>query len=172
MPWIERPTGHYDRRMAGLRRRLLSWWWDYLAVLAWLLVVFLVVGLPMLLGWVDLEPVWSRQITADLAVTALTVVPYLVYLVRTEAGPANATWGKRRSGLVVEAADGSPTTSTGRIAVRNLVKVLPWQFGHAMNSIRSGIRIHQPTAEHDLGDGAQVSWCDQAAVAPVDRAPA
>jgi len=119
----------YHRDMVEIRRRLRSWWWDYLVVLAWLLLVFVAVGLPGLLGWLDLDRIWSRPLTADLAVTALTVVPYYAYLVGTEAAPAHATWGKRRSGLVVTAADGSPPGGTG-IAVRNLVKVLPWQFGH------------------------------------------
>lgn len=98
-------------------------------MLAWLLVVFVAVGLPTLLGWVDLAPIWSRPLAADLAVTVLTVVPFLVYLVRTEAGPAHATWGKRRSGLMVEAADGPPP-GTARVVLRNVIKVLPWQLGH------------------------------------------
>lgn len=98
-------------------------------MLAWLLVIVVAVGLPTLLGWVDLAPIWSRPVAADLAVTVLTVVPFLVYLVRTEAGPARATWGKRRSGLVVEAADGPPA-GTASIVLRNVIKVLPWQLGH------------------------------------------
>lgn len=98
-------------------------------MLAWLLVIVVAVGLPTLLGWVDLAPIWSRPVAADLAVTVLTVVPFLVYLVRTEAGPARATWGKRRSGLVVEATDGPPA-GTASIVLRNVIKVLPWQLGH------------------------------------------
>jgi len=98
-------------------------------VLAWLLVIFVAVGLPTLLGWVDLAPIWSRPLAADLTVTALTVISFLVYLVRTEAGPARATWGKRRSGLVVEAAD-APLAGTASIVLRNVIKVLPWQLGH------------------------------------------
>ena len=115
--------------MKPLRRRLLSWWWDYVVVLAWLVVVFLLVGLPTILGWVDLRAVWSNPATADVATAVLTVVPYGLYLVITEHGPRHATVGKRRAGLVVEAADGT-TAGLGRIVVRNLVKVLPWQFGH------------------------------------------
>jgi uncharacterized RDD family membrane protein YckC len=112
-----------------LRRRLLSWWWDYLVILAWLAFTALVLGLPNAAGWIDLEPVWSRPIAADLALTLITVVPYFGYLVVTERGPAHATWGKRRSHLFVEGADGSPAQPS-RIVVRNLVKVLPWQLGH------------------------------------------
>jgi uncharacterized RDD family membrane protein YckC len=64
----------------------------------------------------------------------ITVVPYFLYLVITESGPAHATWGKRRSHLVVECADGSPAPPS-HIVVRNLVKVLPWQLGH-MSALR------------------------------------
>lgn len=110
-------------------------------MLAWLLVIVVAVGLPTLLGWVDLAPIWSRPLAADLAVTALTVVPFLVYLVRTEAGPARATWGKRRSGLVVETADGPPA-GTASIVLRNMIKVLPWQLGHmAVMRFSSGADI-------------------------------
>ena len=115
--------------MKDLRRRLLSWWWDYLAILAWLAVTTLVIGLASAAGWIDLMPIWSRPIAAELFIPLITVVPYFIYLVVTESGPAHATWGKRRSHLVVGNADGS-VARPGRIVVRNLVKVLPWQFGH------------------------------------------
>lgn len=113
-----------------LQRHLLSWWWDYLVVLAWLVVVFLLVGVPTLLGSVELDGLWSRwPALAYLTSAALTVVPFLVYLVVAEAGPAHATLGKRRCGLTVVATDGSPP-ALGQAVVRNIVKVLPWQFGH------------------------------------------
>jgi uncharacterized RDD family membrane protein YckC len=111
------------------RRRLRSWWWDYLVVLVWLLVVFVLVGVPTLLDIVDLGWLWSRPATADVASAALTVVPYLLYLIGTEAGPTHATLGKRRAGLGVAASDGTPPTFR-QIVARNVIKVLPWQLGH------------------------------------------
>jgi hypothetical protein len=72
-------------------------------------------------------------VTADVAVTLLTVVPYLAYLTLTEAGPVRATWGKRRAGLALHVLEGSMTF--GRVLVRNAVKVLPWQLGH-MSAMR------------------------------------
>ena len=112
-----------------LRRRLVSWWWDYLVVIAWLLAVFVVVGVPTLLRVVDLRWLWSRPASADVTSAALTVVPYLVYLIGTEAGSTHATLGKRRAGLTVAAAGGRPP-ALRQIVVRNFVKVLPWQLGH------------------------------------------
>lgn len=79
-------------------RRLLSWWWDYLLILAWLLLVVAVVGVPQLVGWWDLSSVWSNPAAADVAITVLTVVPYFLYLVLTEMRTPHATWGKRRVG--------------------------------------------------------------------------
>ena len=100
-----------------------------MVILAWLVAVFLVVGVPQLVGWLDLSDVWTNPVTADLAVTALTVLPYLVYLVVSEAGPGRATLGKRRGGMVVSGRSGHKP-ATWRVVVRNLVKVLPWQLGH------------------------------------------
>lgn len=111
-----------------LRARIVSWGWDYLVVLAWLALVFVVVGIPQLVGWIDLSGIWSRPVATDLAITAVTVVPYLAYLIMTEAGPHRATWGKRRTALVVSSPKDTPTT--GQVFTRNLVKVLPWQLGH------------------------------------------
>lgn len=126
--WIDAPR---------LRRsRVASWGWDYLVVLAWLALVFVVVGLPQLVGWIDLAWVWSRPVAADVAVTLLTVVPYLAYLTLTEAGPARATWGKRRMGLALHDPEGSITF--GQVLARNTVKVLPWQFGH-MSAMRFAV---------------------------------
>ncbi len=124
------------------RIRLLSWWWDYLVILAWLVLVFLAVGLPQILGWIDLSPVWTDQNAADVGITLLTVLPYLLYLVLTETGPHHATLGKRRSGIVVISRDGADP-GTGSVIVRNLIKVLPWQLGH-MGTMRLATSMDPP----------------------------
>jgi hypothetical protein len=115
--------------------------WDHLVVLAWLRFVFVAVGVPQLLGWLDLAWVWSRPLAADVAVTLLTVAPYLAYLTLTEAGPARATWGKQRVGLSIHDPEG--TLTFGQVLVRNTVKVLPWQLGH-MSAMRFAV-TEEPT---------------------------
>jgi hypothetical protein len=122
--------------------RILSWWWDYLVILAWLASVFVVAGLPQLLGWWDLSAVWSDQTASDIAITLLTVVPYLTYLVIAESGPTHATLGKRRVGVMVTSVDGNEP-GRGSIVVRNLIKVLPWQLGH-MGTMRLISSIDPP----------------------------
>lgn len=113
-----------------------SWGWDYLVALTWVALVFVAVGIPQLVGWIDLAWVWSRPLAADLAVTLLTVAPYLAYLTMTEAGRTHATWGKRRVGLTLD--DRSGTITFGQVLVRNAVKVLPWQLGH-MSAMRFAV---------------------------------
>lgn len=121
---------------------MVSWGWDHLVVLVWLVLVFVAVGVPQLVGWLDLAGVWSRPLTADIAVTMLTVVPYLAYLTTTEAGPTHATWGKRRARLTLREPGGSVTF--GQVLARNAVKVAPWQLGH-MSAMRFAV-ADEPTA--------------------------
>lgn len=110
-------------------KRLLSWLVDYAVILGWLGVMFLVVGLPGLVGWVDLDAIWSSRVASDIAISLLTVVPLFVYLVVTESSPAHATLGKRVAGLRVRSSSGGDPSRFG-VVTRNLVKVIPWQLGH------------------------------------------
>ncbi len=116
------------------RRRILSWLWDYLVVLGLLAAVFVVVGVPASLGWLHLGWMRDDPVLTDVFITLLTVVPFLAYLAGTESGTNHATWGKRREQLAVFAPDhGLP--GGGAILIRNLIKLLPWQFGH-MGALR------------------------------------
>lgn len=99
-------------------------------------------GVPQAAGLFDLAQIWSRPAAADVAVTVLTVAPYLAYLTVTEAGPARATWGKRRVGLTLH--DPGGTVTFGQVLVRNTVKVVPWQLGH-MSAMRFAV-IDTPTS--------------------------
>lgn len=112
-----------------LKRRLFSWLFDYLVIFALLAAVFIVLGIPTIAGWIETDAVWNNPVLSDLAITALTVGPFLTYLTVTESGPRSATWGKRREGLRVVDIDGSEPR-TGQVVLRNVVKLLPWQFGH------------------------------------------
>lgn len=71
----------------------------------------------------------TSMLGVDLAVFAATVAPVGIYLTVTEAGRRQSSWGKRRVGLRVVATDGT-RAGPGRIAVRNAVKLLPWQLAH------------------------------------------
>jgi uncharacterized RDD family membrane protein YckC len=112
-----------------MRRRVQSWLWDYLVLLGWLVVVFLVVGVPQLAGWFDLAGLWSGLVVSDIAITLLTVIPFLIYLSATETGPRHATWGKRKARLRVFDGRGDDPGS-GAVWIRNIAKLLPWQSAH------------------------------------------
>lgn len=111
-------------------RRLAALGLDYVVILAWMIVlgvvstvVFLIRGeLPDTLGTIG--PLGS-QLVYFLLLTFVVGV----YLYRTESGPHHATWGKRKLGLEVRAADGAAPNRT-KILLRTIVKLLPWEGAH------------------------------------------
>ncbi|MBE1603508.1 RDD family protein [Actinopolymorpha pittospori] len=101
--------------------------WDYLLIVGWLA---LLAGL-YLLGLRPLDRLAGAPlVVADLAITGLSVVPVWVYLVVTEAGTVQATWGKRRAKLIVTVGSGSGRAGQVRVMARNAVKLLPWELAH------------------------------------------
>ncbi|MFT4216693.1 MAG: RDD family protein [Micropruina sp.] len=115
---------------------------DYLVIAAWLLVltgVSLIVR-PLL---PDAPPAQDVYLT-DLIVFAMTVLPIWLYLTASEASGAAATWGKHLAGLRVLSTDGQ-RVAFGRIAVRNAIKLLPWQVAHLAVRRRSR-QVVEPAA--------------------------
>lgn len=123
--------------MSPVGPRIRSWWWDYVVVVAWLLILLAMFGGATALGWIDLSMLASRPGMGDVFVALVTVVSYLAYLVRTEVSAAHATWDKRRTGLTVRAAAGTPPMRRS-VLIRNLVKVAPWQLGHMRFAVATG----------------------------------
>lgn len=114
------------------RMRIVALLWDYLVIVAWIGLLTVVGAAVRLLIPLDAlpGPATSRQVLlTDVVAFTMTVLPVGVYLVLTEAGTWQASWGKRRGGLRVVRADGS-RAGTGRIVLRNTVKLLPWQLAH------------------------------------------
>src|SRR5690242_16521314 len=106
-----------------MKRRLLAALLDYCVVLAWLVVLAAIV-VPLFLA--GLTP-WEHH--RDLAAFLASVLPVWLYLTVTESSAAGATWGKRRAGLRVVGPRGRRARPV-RIAIRNAVKLAPWQLGH------------------------------------------
>lgn len=122
------PSERWSRAPAG--RRLAALGLDYLVILGWMavlaagsLVIRVAVGPPDVLG--ALGP-----IGAQVVFFALLTLPVGLYLFLSESGPAQATWGKRRMGLIVTSDDGA-RPNHGQVAVRTAVKLLPWELAHA-----------------------------------------
>ncbi|MDN5860366.1 MAG: RDD family protein [Pseudonocardia sp.] len=99
---------------------------DLAAIVVWL-------GLLTALGFV-VRPLLPAAGAPPLPATdqiafAATVLPTWIYLTVGEAGRHQAGPGKRAAGLRVVGAGGF-RPSVGRIAVRNMVKLVPWQLSH------------------------------------------
>ncbi|MER7506247.1 RDD family protein [Nonomuraea pusilla] len=120
---------------AALRPRLVALGWDYLVIAAWLALLAAVFVPLRLAGAVVFDGL--GMVGTDLLITVLSVLPAGAYLTIGEAGRHQATWGKRRAGLVVTTTTGT-RPSTARIVGRNVVKLLPWQCGHMAVSRLSG----------------------------------
>jgi len=117
-------AGAAVRAPGGARWRASAW--DYLVVVAWIAVLS---GLGA-----GVRATLPGGATIGLAGTdalafVCSVLPVWLYLAVTEGGARQASWGKRRAGLRVVGPGGS-RPGPGRIAVRETVKLLPWQLAH------------------------------------------
>lgn len=151
---------------------------DYLVIVAWFLVL---TGLSLIVRPLLPKASASQDVyLTDLIVFAMTVLPVWLYLTLTEASARAGTLGKRVAGLRVSAA-GSARPGFGKVAIRNAIKLLPWQLGHvavarfilgvqmevaividvvavglAVASVVVAIRDPQRRALHDLVAGTRV----------------
>ncbi|GAB3347797.1 RDD family protein [Modestobacter lapidis] len=113
--------------VASGRDRVRASGWDYLVIVGWL-AVLTVLGV-VVRGVLPPGADAPSALAADAVALVLSVLPVWTYLTLTERGAAQATWGKRRTGLRVVAAGGN-RAGGARVAVRNAVKLLPWQLAH------------------------------------------
>jgi uncharacterized RDD family membrane protein YckC len=135
--------------------------WDHAAILCWL-AILTVAGLVLR---TVLPPAPSYlPVVAGVVALLLTVAPVWAFLTVGEAGRHAAGWGKRRAGLRVVGPDGGRSGSS-RVAVRNAVKLLPWQLAHVAVAGRSSIprtwgRWRSPTRSRCSSPRAASSWPD------------
>jgi uncharacterized RDD family membrane protein YckC len=106
-----------------VKRRLLAALLDYFVILGWL-VALAAVFVPLYVAgfrlWVD---------HADAIAFAASVLPVWLYMTTTESRAAGATWGKRWAGLRI-LGPLARRAHPARVAVRNAVKLAPWQLAH------------------------------------------
>jgi len=113
----------------GLCRRVIAFAYDYLVILAYILVLTMT---SLLVFW--LRPalrvtIFSGATRADLFAFFFLVLPVILYGAICESSAAQATWGKRRARLRVIDTHGR-RVSLWRALLRNGVKYLPWQIAH------------------------------------------
>lgn len=109
------------------RHRVLAWLIDCGGILGWLALT-VVIGVALRQFGVRPGPVGTNVLA-----TMFGVAPVCISLAAFEAGPRQATPGKRRRHLIVVSTDQQRRISLGRALVRNLLKVgVPWTLGHAL----------------------------------------
>lgn len=121
-----------DRTMApaGLWVRVLAFAVDYLPIAAYLAVLvaggaWLVRSSQPLAGWLFGGPV-TGEATGFLLIT----LPVSLYFALSEASASQATWGKRRMGLMVTDLVGTRLSLLRSIG-RTALKFIPWEIAHA-----------------------------------------
>jgi uncharacterized RDD family membrane protein YckC len=113
-------------RPASSGQRALAFFFDYLLIVAYLLVLTAAsFGLTAVAGPL---PTVSPYVF-DLMVFAVAVLPIILYFTLLEGGGRQATWGKRRVRIRVTAVDRKPLTYRQSL-IRSLVKFVPWQIAH------------------------------------------
>ncbi len=115
----------------AFRLRTLAFLLDYILITVYISVLVVV---SILLGYGPLKMFFlklfadpnSSEITAFL----LLVLPILLYFALFECFPWQATWGKRKMGLLVTTTHGK-RLSLARSLLRSLLKFVPWELTHA-----------------------------------------
>lgn len=117
--------------MAGLGPRAAAFALDYLPVAAYLA---LLVAVGAALGWAfpdAMARAFGQAARAQAIGFALVTLPVGLYFALSEASGRQATWGKRRLGLVVVGPCGAPL-GLARSLARTGVKLVPWELAHAV----------------------------------------
>lgn len=97
---------------------------DWLFICAYLLLLFIVIILFYFLVFSEVPEFTNIQ--SQLIATSTSVIPIIVIFSMMEGRNNYATWGKQKANLKVVYKDRPMLRSF----VRNIMKFLPWQFGH------------------------------------------
>ena len=109
---------------AGIKLRLKALIIDYLCIMAYLVILFIVIisFYKLILKGIPEFSETESQLIAFLT----TVLPITVYFVFKESRKPYASFGKKKVGLKI-IYEGDPIKGS---IIRNVLKFLPWQFGH------------------------------------------
>jgi uncharacterized RDD family membrane protein YckC len=123
--------GSLKSALTAFRLRMLAFLLDYIFISVYIGVL---IGVSISLGFGPLKAAFlklfadpnSSEITAFL----FLVLPVVLYFALFECSSWQATWGKRKMGLLVTNTHGKPLSLT-RSLLRSLLKFLPWELTHA-----------------------------------------
>lgn len=116
---------------AGLGMRLKAFAFDYLAIMAYIVVLFGVNFVIILAGGrlEEVSPLFAAPLFKDALAFLTLVLPVILYFSLQESSSSQGTRGKKKAGIRVINKDGETLTSR-RAFVRSLIKFLPWQIAH------------------------------------------
>ncbi|MCB0112697.1 MAG: RDD family protein [Caldilineaceae bacterium] len=123
-----KPGGSPTADYAGLKRRLTAFAYDYILIAIYI-GILASIGIAVYLNYGIVEPLFGNPVSSDVSAFVLLILPVILYFTWQEGSTRASTWGKRRVGLRVSAADGRPI-GYGQAFMRSLLKLLPWQIGH------------------------------------------
>jgi len=111
---------------AGFAKRLKAFAFDYLLILAYIIVLAGVNFGVILKGRVqdDISPFFASPVAKDMVAFLTLILPVILYFTLQEGSSHQGTWGKRKMGLRVVNAQGKTLTKI-QAFVRSFVKFLP-----------------------------------------------
>ena len=116
---------------AGLVKRLKAFAYDYLIIFAFIVVLagvnYGVILAGRTLGKVS--PLFESIVVKDIIAFLTLILPVILYFTFQESSSRQATWGKRKVGLVVVDSNGG-RLSCQKAFLRSIIKFLPWQIAH------------------------------------------
>jgi len=118
-------------RYVGFAKRLKAFAFDYLIILAYIVVMAGINFGIILRGRAleDVSPLFASPIVKDAMAFLTLILPVILYFTLQESSPRQGTWGKKKAGIRVINAHGG-TLNKLQAFVRSLVKFLPWQIAH------------------------------------------
>jgi uncharacterized RDD family membrane protein YckC len=144
--------------IANLRLRTAAFLFDYLIIVAYIIVLIIV---SVLLGSGPLrqqfQGLFANPNSGEITAFVVLVLPVILYFALCESSSWQATWGKRKMGLRVINAQGE-RLSFGRSFVRSLIKFLPWELAHASIWRIPGWPLNPQTPPPIISAGLILVW--------------
>jgi uncharacterized RDD family membrane protein YckC len=124
-------TNRAETRYAGFGMRLKAFAFDYLPITVYIILLFgISMGVTWMMNTFGIPVGWPENpLVCDLIAFLILVLPVILYFTLQDSSPNQATWGKRKTGLLVVTGGGERLTF-GRAFIRSFLKFLPWQIAH------------------------------------------
>lgn len=115
----------------GLVKRFKAFAYDYLIIFVYIVVLAGVNYVVILVGGTldKVSPLFESVVVKDIIAFLTLILPVILYFTLQESSPRQATWGKRKVGLLVVDSNGE-RLSRWKALLRSIIKFLPWQIAH------------------------------------------